>query len=68
VREFLFALILTTLSSKTLPVLAAGFGTDRLVPWGKLCAAAVIIYLPVMAFALLTRRHLVRGMTMGAVR
>lgn len=67
-NEFLFALILTTLSSKTLPVLAAGFVTDRLVLWGKLCAAAVIIYIPVMLFALLTRRHLVRGMTMGAIR
>jgi multiple sugar transport system permease protein len=51
-----------------MPVLAAGFVTDRLVLWGKLCAAAVIIYVPVMIFALLTRRHLVRGMTLGAIR
>jgi multiple sugar transport system permease protein len=67
-NEFLFALILTNLSAKTMPVLAAGFVTDRLVLWGKLCASAVIIYLPVMIFALLTRRHLVRGMTLGAIR
>ena len=67
-NEFLFALILTSLSAKTLPVMAAGFVTDRLVLWGNLCATAVVIYLPVMIFALLTRRHLIRGMTLGAIR
>ncbi len=67
-NEFLFALILTNLSAKTLPVLASGFVTDRLVLWGKLCAASVIIYVPVVLFALVTRRHLVRGMTLGAIR
>lgn len=67
-NEFLFALILTNLDAKTLPVLAAGFVTDRLVLWGNLCATAVIIFLPVTLFALLARRHLIRGMTLGAVQ
>jgi multiple sugar transport system permease protein len=67
-NEFLFALILTGIDAKTLPVTAAGFVTDRLVLWGNLCASAVIIYVPVMIFALLARRHLIRGMTLGAVR
>jgi multiple sugar transport system permease protein len=59
---------LTSLDAKTLPVIAAGFVTDRLVLWGNLCAAAVIIFLPVVLFALLARRHLIRGMTLGAVQ
>jgi multiple sugar transport system permease protein len=67
-NEFLFALILTSVDAKTLPVTAAGFVTDRLVLWGNLCAAAVIIFLPVMLFAFLARRHLIRGMTLGAVQ
>jgi len=67
-NEFLFALILTNIDAKTLPVAAAGFITDRMVLWGKLCAASVIIYLPVMAFALLLRGYLIRGMTLGAVK
>jgi multiple sugar transport system permease protein len=67
-NEFLFALILTNLSAKTLPVAAAGFVTDRLVLWGELCATAVVIYLPVLLFAFLTRRHLIRGRTLGAIR
>jgi multiple sugar transport system permease protein len=67
-NEFLFALILTNFSAKTLPVAAAGFITDRMVLWGKLCAASVVIYLPVMVFGLLTRRYLIRGLTLGSIK
>jgi multiple sugar transport system permease protein len=67
-NEFLFALILTNIEAKTLPVAAAGFITDRMVLWGKLCATSVVIYLPVMAFALLLRGYLVRGLTLGAIK
>ncbi len=67
-NEFLFALILTNFSAKTLPVAAAGFVTDRLVLWGNLCATAVITYIPVAFFAILARRHLIRGLTMGGVK
>jgi len=67
-NEFLFALILTNFNAKTLPVAAAGFVTDRLVLWGNLCATAVITYVPVAFFALLARKHLIRGLTMGGVK
>ena len=67
-NEFLFALILTSFNAKTLPVAAAGFVTDRLVLWGNLCATAVITYVPVAFFALLARKHLIRGLTMGGVK
>lgn len=67
-NEFLFALILTNFDAKTLPVAAAGFVTDRLVLWGNLCATAVITYIPVAFFALVARRHLIRGLTMGGVK
>ena len=67
-NEFLFSLILTSISAKTLPVAAAGFITDRMVLWGKLCAASVVIYLPVMVFGLLTRRYLIRGLTLGSIK
>jgi ABC-type glycerol-3-phosphate transport system permease component len=67
-NEFLFALILTNISAKTLPVAAAGFITDRMVLWGKLCAASVVIYFPVMIFGLLTRRYLIRGLTLGSIK
>jgi multiple sugar transport system permease protein len=38
-----------------------------MVLWGELCATAVIIYAPVMLFAMLVRRYLIKGFTFGAV-
>jgi multiple sugar transport system permease protein len=66
-NEFLFAILLTNFHARTLPVAASALMTDRMVLWGELCATAVIIYLPVMLFALLVRKYLVRGFAFGAV-
>ena|SRR5271165_30332 len=67
VNEFLFALLLTNFHARTLPVAASALMTDRMVLWGELCATSIIIYLPVMLFALLVRNYLVKGLTFGAV-
>jgi multiple sugar transport system permease protein len=67
-NEFLFALILSGPESRTLPVMVAGFETDRGILWGQFSAAAVSIMLPVVAVALVLQRHIVRGLTMGAVK
>ena len=67
-NEFLFALMLTGQHAKTAPVGAAEFSQSfKQVLWGSLSAAGVLITLPVILFALLTQRHLVRGLTAGAV-
>lgn len=67
-NEFLFALMLTGQNAKTAPVGAAEFSQSfKQVLWGSLSAAGVLITLPVILFALLTQRHLVRGLTAGAV-
>ncbi len=66
-NEFLFALLLTNFHARTLPVAASALMTDRMVLWGELCATSIIIYLPVMIFALLVRKYLVKGLTFGAV-
>src|SRR5690349_10103710 len=67
-NEFLFSLILGGTESRTLPVMVAGFETDRGIRWGQLSAAAVSIMLPVVAVALVLQRHIVRGLTLGAVK
>jgi multiple sugar transport system permease protein len=67
-NEFLFSLILGGTESRTLPVMVAGFETDRGIRWGQLSAAAMSIMLPVVAVALLLQRHIVHGLTMGAVK
>jgi multiple sugar transport system permease protein len=68
-NEFLFALILTsTPKAETMPV-----GTSTLIgridtDYGAMAAAGVLGALPIIAFALLVQRHLVRGLTLGAVK
>ena len=66
-NEFLFAILLTNFHARTLPVAASALMTDRMVLWGELCATAIIIYTPVMLFAMLVRKYLIKGFTFGAV-
>jgi multiple sugar transport system permease protein len=67
-NEFLLALILAGPDSRTLPVMVAGFETDRGILWGQFSAAAIAIMLPVVVVALILQRHIVRGLTLGAVK
>lgn len=67
-NEFIFSLILAGPDSRTLPVLVAGFDTDRGILWGEMTAAATLIVLPVIVLAVVLQRHIVRGLTMGAVK
>jgi multiple sugar transport system permease protein len=68
-NEFLFALVLTsTPKAETMPVGAAALIGRIDVDWGAMAAAGVIGALPIIAFALLVQRHLVRGLTLGAVK
>ncbi len=67
-NEFLMASAVGPVYAKTLPVRIASFITDKGTQWGPMSAMSTIIVLPVMAFALLTQRYLVRGLTAGAVK
>lgn len=67
-NEFLFALVLTRDVAKTAPVEASNFMTGFGVRWGAMMATGTLIVLPVVIFAALVSRHLVRGLTMGAVK
>jgi len=67
-NEFLFAVTLTRSAVKTAPVgineFTGMFGTE----WGNLTAAATTIVAPVLVMALVLRRHLIEGLTLGAVK
>jgi multiple sugar transport system permease protein len=68
-NEFLFALILTqTGAASTLPVGIAARVTQYEIKWGVMSAAGVLAMLPVLIFAGLTQRYLVRGLSLGAVK
>ena len=68
-NEFVFALVLTaTPRAMTMPrgtaTLIGRIDTD----WSSMAAAGVVGALPIVLFALLVQRNLVRGLTMGAVK
>lgn len=67
-NELLFAYILTPKAAKTAPAMAVTFMEGYDVPYGKIMATSTLIVVPVLIFALLASRHLVRGLTMGAVK
>ena len=68
-NEFLFALVLTsTPAAETMPVGAATLIGRINVDWGAMSAAGVVGAVPIVVFALIVQRHLVRGLTMGAVK
>jgi len=65
---FLFALVLSGFSSKTLPVAAFNFIGEGATNWGGLMAAATLIALPPLILAFCVQRWLVHGLTVGAVK
>ena len=66
-NEFLFALVLTGIQTKTLPVAIASFGGEDVSDWSISAAGAIGIMLPIAVIMLFVQRHLVRGLTIGAV-
>ena len=67
-NELLFAYILAPKDAKTAPAMAVTFMEGYDVPYGKIMATSTLIVIPVLIFALLASKHLVRGLTMGAVK
>ncbi len=67
-NEFLFAVILSIKHSKTLPVVIAGFITDKGLAWGPMAATTLVTLIPVVVLTLLVQKDFVKGMAMGAVK
>ena len=68
-NEMLLALILTeTQQSVTLPIGIAGRVTQYTTHWGEISAAGFMASIPIVIFAFIVQRHLVRGLSFGAVK
>jgi multiple sugar transport system permease protein len=67
-NEFLYAVILTGRDSRTLPVTITSFMTNKAILWGRIAAAGSLVLVPVLIFALLAQRWLVRGLSRGAIK
>ncbi|MGI9254176.1 MAG: carbohydrate ABC transporter permease, partial [Thermomicrobiales bacterium] len=66
--EFLLSLVLTTGRIRTVPVASSTFTTAFATEWGYLAALGTASMVPIFVFILFVQRHLVRGLTMGAVK
>jgi multiple sugar transport system permease protein len=67
--EFLFAYVMIHSENKmTVPVGLAQMIIGDVLPWGELCAAAILISIPVLAFYIIGQRFMVAGLTAGAVK
>ncbi len=67
-NEFLYAVILTGRNARTLPVIITSFMTNKSVLWGRIAASGTLVLIPVLIFALLAGRYLVRGLARGAIK
>ncbi|GAA1035375.1 MULTISPECIES: carbohydrate ABC transporter permease [Amycolatopsis] len=70
-NDFLFAISLTsTEASRTVPAALSFFtGSSQFEdPTGQVCAAAVVITVPIILFVLFFQRRIVAGLTSGAVK
>ena len=67
-NEFLFAIILSVRRTRTLPIVIAGFITDRGLAWGPMAAAATVMLVPVVILAWIIQRDFIQGLAMGAVK
>jgi multiple sugar transport system permease protein len=68
-NDFLFAAVLTNSRTQTLPVMLARYsGGDTGTEWGLMTALATLVVLPVLIFSMFAQRHLVSGLSSGAVK
>ena len=68
-NEFALASQLTrSINSKTLPVGLLDYTSEFTIDWRGMCALAVVMIVPALALTFLVQKHLVGGLTSGAVK
>ncbi len=67
-NNFIFSLVIAGNATRTLPVAIFNFVSYDSLNWGGLTAASSLITLPVLLMAFLVQKHIVRGLTIGALK
>jgi multiple sugar transport system permease protein len=67
-NEFLFAVVLGGNRVRTVTVAMFNFISVEQTLWAKLAAAAMIAMAPVILLGVVAQRHIVKGLTVGAVK
>lgn len=67
-NEYLMALVLTSRTATTVPVTISKFIQPYTILWGDVGAAATIQLLPMLVVVFLLQKHIMRGISLGAVK
>jgi sorbitol/mannitol transport system permease protein len=67
-NELLFARVLTGTRAQTAPVFLTGFVTSQGLFLAKVCAASIVVSLPVIIAGFAAQDKLVQGLSLGAVK
>ncbi len=68
-NEYGFAMTLNNQEAVTVPVYFAGLqGNVQGLPWPQIAAGVLLFVVPIIAFTVLVRKHLLRGVTFGTIK
>ena len=67
-NEFLFAVVLGGNTVRTVTVAMFNFISLEQTQWARLAAAAIVGMAPVIVLGLIAQKHIVKGLTVGAVK
>lgn len=67
-NDYIFALLLTSVRAQTTPLMIADFQTQFGLDWGTMTALGIVYSLPVILLTFVLQRHIVAGLTLGAVK
>jgi ABC-type glycerol-3-phosphate transport system permease component len=67
-NEYLFAATLTSIHARTITTVLAEFVTVTGTNWGQLAATSILTLLPALIVLGVVQRHIVAGLTFGAVK
>lgn len=67
-NEFMFAFIFTSVQAKTMPVIIAQGLGELQVEWTDIATLGTVVMLPTLLLTFLAQRHLVQGLTAGALK
>jgi len=67
-NEFLFAVVLGGNKVRLVTVAMFDFVSVEQTQWGRLAAAAMLAMAPVIVLGFAAQRHIVKGLTVGAVK
>ena len=67
-NEYFFAALLTSTDAKTMPVMVASQTGSQGINWWSMAALSTAAILPLVLVGIFLERHIVKGMTAGAVK